>query len=65
MCPKCRSGALKIKQRSGFERFMVFLTGKRKYMCRDCETFFRAEDRRRFERADLGSTPAAETQRAA
>jgi hypothetical protein len=35
-----------IRQKRGLERIRVFITGLRGYLCRDCETAFRAPDRR-------------------
>jgi transposase-like protein len=49
-CPRCRSGHLAIKQVTGFERVMVFLTKLRMFRCRDCYFDFRAPDRRRTAR---------------
>jgi len=64
MCPRCSSTVLKIKKRAGLERIIAFLTGERKYRCRDCEHVFRAVDRRREQRLDsvdpLGASLAAE-----
>src|SRR5262249_944881 len=51
MCPKCFSAFLKIRKRSGLERLMIALTGKRKYWCTDCCSSFRAVDRRELQRA--------------
>lgn len=45
-CPKCRSQHLMIRQNHGLERIRVLLTGLRGYLCRDCDTTFRAPDRR-------------------
>ena len=45
-CPKCRSEHLMIRQNHGFERIRVLFTGLRGYLCRDCDTTFRAPDRR-------------------
>ncbi len=50
MCPKCRSQSLKVRQLKGIERLIVLMCGKRKYRCRDCDTRFRAPDRRRAPR---------------
>ena len=50
MCPKCGSQFLKIKKREGIERLMIYMTGKRKYWCRDCFALFRATDRRKKSR---------------
>jgi transposase-like protein len=50
-CPKCRSGYLMIKQKKGFERLRIYVTGLREYLCRDCYTTFRGPDRRRRARA--------------
>lgn len=62
-CPNCSSGFLMIRMNRGFERIMIFLTGQRKYICRDCEQSFRATDRRRIPRegrmpADSRTNPA-------
>jgi hypothetical protein len=35
-----------IRQKSGFERVLIFLTGLRQYRCQDCDQRFRAPDRR-------------------
>jgi len=35
-----------IRQDTGFEVFMIFFTGLRKYRCLGCEEEFRAPDRR-------------------
>jgi tRNA(Ile2) C34 agmatinyltransferase TiaS len=50
MCPMCDSCSLFIKHRKGLECLLIFLTGKRKYHCKQCGTFFRAIDRRRIPR---------------
>lgn len=39
-----------IRNNTGFERLLVFLTGLREYRCRDCDQKFRAPDRRRVAR---------------
>jgi len=39
-----------IRNASGIERLLIFLTKKRKYLCRDCGYSFRAVDRRRAAR---------------
>lgn len=49
-CPKCRSTWLMIRQNKGLERLKIWLTGLREYVCRDCDTVFRAPDRRRVVR---------------
>ena len=49
-CPKCFSDHLRIRRASGWERVMVYLTEKRKYVCMSCFKVFRAPDRRRFPR---------------
>jgi hypothetical protein len=63
MCPECSSTFLKIRKRTGFERIMIYLTGKRKYWCEDCFHMFRAADRRRFvrvtETSSTGLLPTA------
>jgi hypothetical protein len=41
-----------IRQNTGFERVRKLFTGLRQYICRDCETKFRAPDRRRVPRED-------------
>jgi hypothetical protein len=40
-----------IKQKKGFERLRIYLTGLREYLCRDCDTTFRGPDRRQRPRA--------------
>jgi len=35
-----------IRQNDGVERLRVLFTGLRGYLCRDCDTTFRAQDRR-------------------
>jgi hypothetical protein len=35
-----------IRHKKGFERLRVLFTGLRGYLCRDCDTSFRAPDRR-------------------
>lgn len=45
-CPKCRSKYLMIRQNEGLERLRILFTGLRGYLCRDCDTTFRAPDRR-------------------
>jgi len=52
MCPRCRSDFLMIKKLEGVERFVVYITAKRKYRCRDCNHIFRAPDRRRKPREE-------------
>jgi hypothetical protein len=47
---KCGSDQLATRAVTGFEKFMMFLTKKRKYMCLACKRKFRAPDRRRFPR---------------
>jgi hypothetical protein len=59
MCPICHSTILKIKKRVGLERVASFLTGQRKYLCRDCWHVFRAVDRRRIARMDEADQLAA------
>jgi len=61
-CPTCRSENLLIKALIPSERLMIFLTGKRKYRCKDCGMGFRMPDRRRLARereAMLGALPRA------
>jgi len=62
MCPHCRSDRLRIRNLKGFERFVVFFTGKRQYLCTDCGKLFRMIDRRGSPRAL--PTEATETYRA-
>jgi DNA-directed RNA polymerase subunit RPC12/RpoP len=52
MCPKCGSSFLLIKHKTFSERFMIAMTGRRKYCCQDCGTFFRAQDRRKLPREE-------------
>jgi hypothetical protein len=52
MCPKCASNNLRIKQATGLEFFVLLLISKRHYTCRDCDTVFRALDRRLARRED-------------
>jgi DNA-directed RNA polymerase subunit RPC12/RpoP len=59
MCPRCRSHRLKIKQSSGIERLLIFLSGMRTYRCRDCNHSFHMPDRRRFLRAEAPAAGAA------
>ncbi|HEX4133292.1 MAG TPA: hypothetical protein VHY84_01620 [Bryobacteraceae bacterium] len=49
-CPKCYSKLLDIRQPTGLEPIMIFLTRARKFRCRQCESVFRAADRRRAPR---------------
>jgi hypothetical protein len=49
-CPKCYNDHLLIRRRTGWERAMIFMTGKRKYVCMSCAKVFRAPDRRRVDR---------------
>lgn len=49
-CPKCYNDHLLIRRNNGFERVMIFLTSKRKYVCMSCAHAFRAPDRRRVPR---------------
>lgn len=51
-CPKCYCNELLIRRRKGIEKVMIYLTGKRKYVCMSCGEVFRAVDRRRTRRAD-------------
>ncbi len=51
-CAKCLCDHLLIRRRKGLERLMVYLTGKRKYICVSCGNVFRAADRRRLPRVD-------------
>jgi hypothetical protein len=51
-CPKCYHDHLLIRRRNGFERVMIFLTSKRKYVCMSCAHAFRAPDRRRVPREE-------------
>lgn len=53
MCPRCRSTILMIRQATGVERLMIFLTQKRKYLCPICNLSFRAPDRRRIPRDEV------------
>ena len=64
MCPKCRSSFLLIKHKTMTERFLITLTGKRKYSCQDCGAYFRAQDRRSIRR-EIGSDAVASTLSAA
>lgn len=50
MCPKCSSSFLLIKHKTVSERFLIAMTGKRKYCCQDCGAYFRAQDRRKLAR---------------
>jgi hypothetical protein len=50
MCPRCQSVSLTFREREGFERLRIALTGKRTYECLDCRKVFRIKDRRRFDR---------------
>ena len=50
MCPRCQSVSLLVRERKGFERLKIALTGKRTYECLDCFKVFRIKDRRRFDR---------------
>jgi PilZ domain len=62
MCPRCQSVFLLVKERKGFERLRIALTGKRTYECTDCSKVFRVKDRRRFDRQanpDLDSVKLA------
>lgn len=58
-CPKCRSAELMIRQKTGFERLRVALTGLRDYRCCYCDTKFRAPDRRRKPRQESKLSMAA------
>lgn len=49
-CPKCYNDHLLIRRRNGWERLMIRLTAKRKYVCMSCAHAFRAPDRRRLPR---------------
>ena len=51
-CPKCYCDQLLIRRRKGFEKVMIWLTGKRKYVCMSCGEVFRSLDRRRSPRPD-------------
>jgi len=58
-CLKCHSKDLEIRQPTGFELVMIFLTGNRKFRCRDCWSQFRAPDRRAVSReADFADADA-------
>ena len=49
-----------IREKQGLERIRVVLTGLRGYLCRDCDTTFRAPDRRsrrRDEKIAVGVIP--------
>jgi len=50
MCPACSSKQLMIKLPKGIETIMIYLTGKRKFVCMSCSNKFRAPDRRRVPR---------------
>jgi DNA-directed RNA polymerase subunit RPC12/RpoP len=41
-CPTCSSTELMVERREGMEKFIVSLTGKRKYRCVRCERAFRS-----------------------
>lgn len=56
MCPQCGSNVLLVKHATGFERFLVGLTGKRAYRCRLCQFTFRMPDRR-ISQTDEASIP--------
>ncbi len=45
-----------IRNNTGFERLLIFMTGLREYRCRDCDQKFRAPDRRRVARENSAST---------
>jgi len=49
-CPECASENLRIKQAKGLEFFVLLFITKRLYTCRDCDTVFRAPDRRQTRR---------------
>jgi hypothetical protein len=59
MCPLCASQNLGIKPMRGLERFMIFLTDKRKYHCRECGHKFRMADRRKQDRGGEGAAIAS------
>jgi hypothetical protein len=59
MFPKCNSQFLMIRPLTALERLQVALTGKRKYICQQCLTEFRAKDRQMVSR----EIPAAESLR--
>ena len=58
-CPKCASDRLSIRNVNGFERVIHFLTGMRKYRCRECNFAFRTPDRRRFPRESASPDKAS------
>lgn len=51
-CPYCRSNQLMIRQNTGLEWLRSAFTGLRQYRCRDCDTKFRAPDRRKTPRQE-------------
>jgi hypothetical protein len=54
-CANCYCDHLLIRRRQGLERLMIYLTGKRKYICVSCGNVFRAPDRRLSPRAEEGA----------
>ena len=46
-CPRCYCKTLRPSKAHFLERMLRFLTGLIEYVCYDCETRFRAPDRRR------------------
>ena len=54
VCPRCSSDYLMIRQDTGFERLMIWITGMRKYLCLGCNRPFRAPDRRHVPREKDG-----------
>lgn len=58
-CPRCGTGDdLIMGRKEGFERIMVFLTGKRKYRCPRCSGSFRAPDHRVSQKGTSRETQA-------
>ncbi len=54
-CPFCRSEFLVIRQKTGWEWFVLHFTELRKYKCIGCGRSFRAPDRRRKARPPSGT----------
>lgn len=59
-CPTCASNNLRITQATGMEFLVLLFISKRRYTCRECDTVFRAPDRRQAKR-DEAANPAPVT----
>ena len=56
-CPRCDSDHLMIRNKTGIERILVYITKLRKYRCMGCDKVFRMTDRCRLPRESPQEAP--------